>query len=370
MSSEQLIRGFLDAAGVEVNGPAPWDLQVHNDGFWDRAIRDRELGFGESYQDGWWDCERTDLMLERVLQLRPNDVIRPSKAQLANTVLSQLTNRQNYTKAKKNASAHYDAGNDLYERMLDSRMIYSCGYWNEAFDLEGAQIAKLDLICRKLRLEPGMRLLDIGCGWGGLAKFAAEKYGAEVVGISPAIEQVRLAKQRTEGLPVSIKQLDYRSVTGTFDRITSVGMLEHVGPKNFKSFFDKCDEVLAPDGQMLHHTIGSNETKNRTDPWFDKYIFPGGVTPSLGQLNEASQRYFSTEDVHNFGPDYDKTLLAWWENISARWHEIPEYDERFRRTWSHYLLVSAATFRVRQLHLWQIVYTRHSRVVPTHITVR
>ena len=254
--------------------------------------------------------------------------------------------------------------------MLDSQMVYSCGYWQDAHNLESAQVAKLDLICRKLRLEPGMRLLDVGCGWGGLARHAAEKYGAEVVGISPAIEQVRLARERTKGLPVTIKQLDYRSVVGTFDRITSVGMLEHVGPKNYKSFFETCNDLLAPDGQMLHHTIGSNETKNRSDPWFDKYIFPGGVTPSLGQLNEASQRFFTTEEVHNFGPYYDSTLMAWWENISARWSEIPNYDERFRRTWNHYLLASAAAFRIRQLQLWQIVYTRHMRVVPTYITVR
>ncbi len=370
VSAEALIRELLEAAGVELGGPELWDITVHDDRLWDRVIRDRELGFGESYQDGWWDCPRTDLFLERVLQLNPNEHISPSPTQIAQTLLSQITNRQNLKKAKENASAHYDVGNDLYERMLDSKMIYSCGYWCDSYDLEGAQTAKLDLICRKLRLEPGMRLLDIGCGWGGLAKFAAEKYGVDVVGISPAIEQVKVARERTAGLPVNIKQLDYRSVTGTFDRITSVGMLEHVGPKNYKSFFEACDSLLADDGQMLHHTIGSNETKNRTDPWFDKYIFPGGVTPSLGQLTEASQDVFSTEDVHNFGPDYDKTLMAWWENISERWHEIPNYDERFRRTWNHYLLTSAASFRVRNLQLWQIVYTRNRHVVPTYIAVR
>ncbi len=370
MSAEVLIRDLLEAAGIEVGGSELWDITIHDDRVWDRIVSDRELGFGESYQDGWWDCPRTDLFLERVLQLNPNEHISPSKTQIAQTILSQVTNRQNLKMAKKNASAHYDVGNDLYERMLDSKMIYSCGYWGDAYDLEGAQTAKLDLICRKLRLEPGMRMLDIGCGWGGLAKFAAEKYGVDVVGISPAIEQVKLARERTAGLSVEIKQLDYRSVTGTFDRITSVGMLEHVGPKNYKSFFESCDSLLADDGQMLHHTIGSNETKNRTDPWFDKYIFPGGVTPSLGQLSEAAQVKFSAEDVHNFGPDYDTTLMAWWENISGRWDEIPSYDERFRRTWDHYLLTSAASFRVRNLQLWQIVYTRNRRVVPTYVTVR
>lgn len=370
MASETIIRDLLDAAGVTVNGSQPWDITIHDDRIWDRIIRDRELGFGESYQDGWWDCPRTDMFLQRVLQLNPRDHITASRTQIAQTVLATLTNRQTLSRAKENASAHYDVGNDLYERMLDPKMIYSCGYWAEAYDLEGAQTAKLDLICRKLRLEPGMKMLDIGCGWGGLAKYAAEKYGVDVLGISPAIEQVRIARQRTEGLPVRIEQLDYRSVTGNFDRITSVGMLEHVGPRNYKSFFEACHRLLDIDGQMLHHTIGSNETKNRTDPWFDKYIFPGGVTPSLGQLSEASQGHFSTEDVHNFGPDYDRTLMAWWENIMPRWEEIPSYDERFRRTWSHYLLTSAAAFRVRNLQLWQIVYTRHGRTVPTFVTAR
>ena len=370
MESFELIQGLLHGAGIEIGDNELKDIEVHDDRLWDRIVGDRELGFGESYQEGWWDCPRTDLLLERVLQINPRDHIRASKTQLAQTLLGTITNRQNLKRAKDNASAHYDDGNDLYERMLDPRMIYSCGYWTDAYDLESAQAAKLDLICRKLRLEPGMKMLDIGCGWGGLAKFAAEKYGVDVVGISPAIEQVRLARERTQGLSVRIEQLDYRSVTGKFDRITSVGMLEHVGPRNYKSFFDSCDRLLTPDGQMLHHTIGSNETKNRTDPWFDKYIFPGGVTPSLGQLSEASQRYFSVEDVHNFGPDYDLTLMAWWENISARWEEIPTYDERFRRTWDHYLLTSAAAFRVRNLQLWQIVYTRHGQVTPKYYSVR
>ena len=368
--AESLIRGLLNEAGIEVGGSQEWDIQVHDERLWDRIIRDRELGFGESYQDGWWDCPRTDLFLERLLLVNPTDHITPSPTLIAQALLGKVTNRQTISKAKENASAHYDVGNDLYERMLDPRMIYSCGYWANSSNLEDAQVAKLDLIARKLRLEPGMRMLDIGCGWGGLAKYVAEEYGVEVVGISPAIEQVRLAKERTEGLPVTIKQLDYRSVTGTFDRITSVGMLEHVGPKNYADFFDACDGLLAPDGQMLHHTIGSNETKNRTDPWFDKYIFPGGVTPSIGQLSEASQKHFTAEDIHNFGPDYDKTLMAWWENISQHWDEIPSYDDRFRRTWNHYLLTSAASFRVRNLQLWQIVYTRHPQVLPAYIAVR
>ena len=192
-----------------------------------------------------------------------------------------------------------------------------------------------------------MRLLDIGCGWGGFAYFAATRYDVHVTGISPAIEQVELARTTTAGLRVKIEQADYRDVSGQFDRITSIGMMEHVGPRNLDTFFASCDRLLTHDGMMLHHTIGSNVSKRHTDPWFDKYIFPGGVLPSMAQIASAAEETWSIEDVHNFGPDYDRTLMAWHANISDRWDKIPHYDEQFRRTWEYYLLASAAGFRTR-----------------------
>lgn len=367
---EVLGRTLLDRAGIEVGGTAPWDIHVHDARFWERVVRDRELGLGEAYQDGWWDAGRVDEFLTRVQLADLRSAITPGPDLVMLAAKAALRNRQNRRRALANASAHYDIGNDLYQRMLDPRMIYSCGYWIDAPDLAAAQEAKLDLICRKLGLEPGMRLLDIGCGWGGLAAFAAERYGAAVTGISPATEQVRVARERTRDLSVTIEQLDYREVTGSFDRITSVGMMEHIGPKNLRTFFDVCRRVLAPDGVMLHHTIGSNESKLRSDPWFDKYIFPGGVVPSLEQIAGAALHDWAIEDVHNFGPDYDRTLLAWFDNIEARWDEIPHYDHRFRRTWRYYLLASAASFRVRNLQLWQIVFRRSNRVSEVYRTVR
>jgi cyclopropane-fatty-acyl-phospholipid synthase len=361
---------LLDRAGIEVGGSQPWDVHVHDDRLWDRVIRDRELGLGEAYMDGWWDSPEVDRFLVRILLADVRSELKVGPGMLKLYAMSHLTNRQDRKRAAVNASAHYDIGNDLYERMLDKRMIYSCGYWRNAVDLDAAQEAKLDLICTKLQLEPGMTLLDIGCGWGGLSAFAAERYQVEVTGISPAIEQVRLARARTEGLSVSIRQADYRDMTGTFDRIVSVGMFEHVGAKNYRTFFRTCDRLLADDGLMLHHTIGSNSSKKVFDPWFDRYIFPGGMLPSVAQMAKAAEPMFTFEDLHSFGPDYDTTLQHWYSNIEAAWPDLPHYDERFRRMWRYYLKASMAGFRVRNTQLWQMVFSRTMRTSDVYQAVR
>jgi cyclopropane-fatty-acyl-phospholipid synthase len=368
--SARVGRDLLARADVVVGGDRPHDIHIHDERFWDRVLSDRELGLGEAYQDGWWDANRLDefLTVAQTTDLRRHIATSPTLWLVA--MKARMANQQTKRRAGRNARAHYDIGNDLYARMLDKRMIYSCAYWREADDLDSAQEAKLDLICRKLELERGMRLLDIGCGWGGFAQFAAERYDVHVTGISPAGEQVRLARERTASLPVRIEQLDYRDVRGTFDRITSIGMMEHVGPKNLRRFFRACRELLAPDGMMLHHTIGSNDWKSSGDPWFSRHIFPGGVLPSLGQIARAAEADWSIEDVHNFGPDYDRTLLAWHANISPRWPEIPGYDERFRRTWDYYLLSSAAAFRSRSIQLFQVVFSRSRRRRGTYRSIR
>ena len=370
MGAEKAGRELLSRIGVEVGGDRPCDLTVHDQRLWDRVLRDREFGLAEAYQDGWWDANELDVFLSMAQQTDLRDMMKRSPKLIAMAARGALVNRQSMKRAKRNASAHYDIGNDLYERMLDKRMIYSCAYWRGIDDLDSAQEAKLDLICRKLGLEQGMTMLDIGCGWGGLAQFAAERYDVHVTGISPAAEQVKVAKERCEGLPVAIRQLDYRQLEGKFDRIVSVGMMEHVGPRNFQTFFDKCADLLDSDGMMLHHTIGSNVSKNSVDPWFDKYIFPGGVLPSLHQITGATESIWAVEDVHNFGPDYDRTLMEWKRNIDDRWGEIPSYDERFRRTWNYYLCGSAASFRVRVMQLWQVVFTRSKRESGVYRAVR
>jgi cyclopropane-fatty-acyl-phospholipid synthase len=368
--AKEVVLELLELAEVELGGPASSDLHVHDERFYERVLRDRELGLGETYQDGWWSAEQVDELLAKVLAADLRSHMRLTPNLLALALRSKLSNRQTIKRAADNASAHYDIGNDLYERMLDKRMIYSCGYWRGVDDLDSAQEAKLDLICQKLYLEPGMRLLDIGCGWGGFARYAAQHYGVRVTGISPAIEQVKVAAERCSGLDVEIRQQDFRNVTGRYDRIVSVGMLEHVGSKNFAEFFDVNRRLLVDDGMILHHTIGSNIAKDYNDPWFERYIFPSGVLPSIMHLGEASASYWALEDVHNFGPDYDRTLMAWFHNVEAAWKHLPEYDERFRRTWRYYLQAAAASFRTRHLQLWQLVFTKAGQYSGTYEAVR
>jgi len=356
MNSKQLSQQILEAAGIKINGKNPWDIQVHDQRLWNRVISQHELGLGEAYMDGWWDVKSIDQFLTKLLEINVLDKVPFSFSLVGHAIKSTVFNRQTKIKAEANAKYHYNIGNDLHTRMLDKEMAYSCGYWKDAKTLDQAQIAKFDLICRKLELKPGMRILDIGCGWGGLLRYAAKNYGAIGTGISPADNQIELARARNGKLKVEYFQMDYRELSGKFDRIVSVGMMEHVGPKNFKTFFDKCISLLEPEGTMLHHTIASNETKQVTDLFFDRYIFPGGVLPSLTQISKAVERKVIIEDVHNFGPDYDKTLMQWHANINKKWREIPNYDERFRRMWNYYLLSSAAGFRARHLQLIQVVF--------------
>jgi cyclopropane-fatty-acyl-phospholipid synthase len=267
---------------------------------------------------------------------------------------------QSKSRAKQVAYKHYDLDNDLFRVMLDKRMIYSCGYWRNASTLEEAQVAKLDLICKKLQLKPGLRLLDIGCGWGGLAKFAAEKYGVSVLGITISQQQAAYAREYCAHLPIEIRLQDYRDMHGTFDRIVSVGMFEHVGHTNYKSFMDIAHRHLNNDGLFLLHTIGANEYYPISNEWTTKYIFPNGSLPTIAQIASVSEKLFVMEDWHNFGADYDNTLMAWHANFIRHWENLKKtYDERFFRMWNYYLLSCAGCFRARSLELWQIVFSKN-----------
>jgi cyclopropane-fatty-acyl-phospholipid synthase len=218
------------------------------------------------------------------------------------------------------------------------------------------------MICRKLQLQPGMRMLEIGCGWGGLARYAAEKYGVQVTGITVSKEQKAYADRLCAGLPVQIRLEDYRDTQGTFDRVVSVGMFEHVGPKNYDAYFAAAQRMLEPEGLFLLHTIGLDRPSVRTDPWIDKYIFPGGKLPAASEVAREFEPLFVLEDWHNFGADYDRTLMQWHERFEAAWPALaPKYGERFRRMWRYYLLASAGLFRSRQGQLWQLVLSRRER---------
>jgi len=348
---------LLESANIQINGPHPWDIRIHNENFFEKVLTKGSLGLGESYMDGWWDCERLDEFFHRIL-LKKLDKTVISIIDSLKILKARLINMGRRSQAFEIGKRHYDIGNRLYRRMLDKLMIYSCGYWDNAVDLDQAQKHKLDLICRKLRLKPGMHLLDIGCGWGGTARYAAEKYDVKVDGITVSRQQASFAENLCQGLPVEIRLQDYRSLEKTYDRIVSVGMVEHVGVKNYAVFFKVAREHLAEDGLFLLHTIGSNESEVNVDAWIERYIFPNSMIPSGKQLLEASEKNFVMEDWHNFGADYDKTLMCWYQNFKSNWKELKEeYDERFYRMWEYYLLGCAGCFRARQLQLWQIVFS-------------
>lgn len=358
-TAKKRVRELLALADIEINGKDPWDIEVHDERVYKRLLRDGSLGLGESYMDGWWDSPSVDSVIERLLSAHIDQKISANWGFLFDVLKMRLFNLQSVRRAYQVGEKHYDLGNDLFRAMLDPRMIYTCGYWKDAQNLTEAQEHKLDLICKKIHLQPGQTVLDIGCGWGGFAKFAAEKYGAIVTGITISKEQVPLAEEFCKGLPVTILLQDYRSMTGQFDRVVSIGMFEHVGYKNYRTYMEVAARCLKDDGMFLLHTIGQN-IPLRSDPWIERYIFPNGILPSPSLITKASESLFVLEDWHNFGPDYDKTLMAWYENFTTHWPELSKnYDERFRRMWSYYLLSCAGAFRGRVLQLWQIVYSKN-----------
>ncbi|HQS03482.1 MAG: cyclopropane-fatty-acyl-phospholipid synthase [Halothiobacillus sp. 24-54-40] len=359
------ILGELAAeAGVRFNGDAPWDIQVHDERVYARILNQGSLGFGEAYMDGLWDCDQLDALFHRLLDAEIDEKIDQwTRLRLLGEILRHsLFNLQSSSRAFQVGEHHYDIGNDVFEAMLDPSMSYSCGYWKEATNLAQAQFDKLDLICRKLELQPGERLLEIGCGWGGLAHFAAKHYGVEVVGITVSKEQMQFAQTRCDGLPVTIKLMDYRDLSEQYDKVVSVGMFEHVGPKNYSAYFDVVQRTLKNDGLFLLHTIGGNITSPKTDSWIDKYIFPNGKIPSAKEITASVERRFVIEDWHNFGSDYDRTLMAWWGNFDRAWPNLAEkYGKRFYRMWKYYLLMCAGFFRSGQGQLWQIVLGNRQR---------
>lgn len=354
-TARRFVLDQLAKAGIQPDGPNPWDPHIHSEALWARLLRDGTLGLGESYMEGWWDAEALDDFLFRLICANVHDAFPKDFAVIWNVARGRLLNLQRL-RATEVGEKHYDIGNDLYAAMLDRRMIYSCGYWKQANDLDAAQEAKLDLICRKIGLAPGMRILDIGSGWGGFLQFAAERYGVSGVGVTVSKEQAALANDRTKGLPVETRLTDYQALEGQFDRIISIGMFEHVGYKNYRAYFEKAASMLAADGMMLLHTIGGHHSTTHGDPWSEKYIFPNSMLPSIAQIGKAIEGLFVMEDWHNFGADYDRTLMAWRDRFEAAWPMLSaSYDLRFYRMWRYYLSVFAALFRARNLSLWQIV---------------
>lgn len=362
-SSRAFVEELLKKADVTIGGNRPWDITVSDGRLFDAVLNYGTLGLGESYMDGWWDSKALDQFFCKVISAGLEKDVQRNWHTLFLLLKARFVNRQSRKRATVVAREHYDLSAELYMSFLDPYNQYTCGYFKNTDSLNVAQEQKLELICKKLQLKSGDRVLDIGCGWGGFAKYAAEHYGVRVTGITLSKEQLAYAKEFTKGLDVELRLQDYRDLTGTFDKILVCGMIEHVGHKNYREMMEIVNKNLTDDGLFLLHTIGYSRSVYATDPFIDKYIFPGGMPPSIAQIGRAIDKLFVTEDLYNFGSDYDKTLMAWFHNFDSAWPKLKnKYDQRFYRMWKYYLLSCAGAFRSRDIQLWQIVLSK--RGVP------
>jgi cyclopropane-fatty-acyl-phospholipid synthase len=364
---EKRITDLFAQAAVQIGGSRAADIRVLDERFYRRLTTDGAIGLGDAYVDGWWECDAIDQLFDHILRIDLFAKARvPDRHAIFELLRQRIVNLQSKARAGRNARVHYDLGNELFAAMLDRRMIYSCGYWKNATTLDDAQEAKLDLVCRKIGLRGGQRVLDIGCGWGGLAKFADERYGASVVGVTVSPRQVSRAREVCAGLPVEIRLQDYRDIDepSGFDRIVSIGMFEHVGPKNYRTFMQVVHRNLKDEGLfLLHHFAGRSSFPNAHDievMWINKHIFPGAVIPSMKQVGAAIDGLLAMEDLHNFGTHYDPTLMAWFANFDRNWPSLREkYGDRFYRMWKYYLLSCAGAFRSGKYQLWQMVLSKN-----------
>lgn len=357
MDQQSLFAPALERVGIIVNGPNPWDPQIHNPAFWNRLLSQGSLGLGEAYMDGWWDCADLAEFFNRLLSGRLQDHLKLTFNHVWQLVQARVLNMQNIARSKRVAAMHYNE-TDAYAASLDARMTGSCGYWPDGVEnVDQAQEAKLDMVCRKVQLQPGELVWDIGCGWGAFMGFAAEKYGARCVGVTVSPDQAAYGRERYKALPIEFQVKDYRQFDGKVDKIVSMGMFEHVGYKNYRTYFETARRALKDDnGLFMLHTIGQQQSETTIEPWLEKYIFPGGVIPSMKQIGEAIDGLWTVVDTHNIGPHYDKTLVAWNENFEAKWTRRNTADDvRFYRMWRYYLLCCAGGFRSKILQVWQFV---------------
>ncbi len=366
-SQRDRVARLLAHADVQVNGDRPWDIQVHDERFFSRVLTEGSLGLGEPYMDGWWDCEQLIELLHRLLSARLDQQVRSDWRLAAHLLMSRVFNLQSRRRSRQVAEEHYDLDAELYMSFLDPYNQYTCAYFRDAEDLNQAQENKLELICQKLKLTSGDEVLDIGCGWGGFAKFAAERYGCQVTGVTISTGQAQYAREFCRGLDVQILETDYRDLSkqvraGTFSKVLVCGMIEHVGYKNYRSLMKAVAHCLQDHGLFLLHTIGglTSSTTLGGSRWLTRYIFPNAMIPSLKQLSTAAEGVLIWEDLHNFGPrHYEKTLLAWWSNFEQSWNVLRvRYDQRFYRMWRFYLLSMAGSFRAGKQHLWQMVFSK------------
>jgi cyclopropane-fatty-acyl-phospholipid synthase len=358
---KQRIADLFRVADIEIGGSRPWDIRVHSNRFYRRVMAQGSLGLGEAYMDGDWACEALDQFFDRVIGARLSDKLGLTLPLALLVAVSRFQNRQTAKRAKQAADVHYDLPIDIFEATFDTRLTGSCGYWQTATNLDDAQTAKLDLICRKIGLGRGDTVLDIGCGWGSFLGYAALQYGADCRGVTVSPVQRDYAMKRYAGLSVTPLLMDYRHYTGPkADHLVSMGMFEHVGAKNYRTYFECARRYMKDDGLFLLHTIWENERYPTIDTWQNKYIFPNGDLPSVGEIATAAEGLFVVEDVHNFGVFYDRTLMAWNAKFQSNRTEMARrHGERFCKMWEYYLLQSAGAFRCRHISVGQFVLSPH-----------
>ena len=359
--AEATIRDLTSQIGIDIDGPKPTDLQVKDPRFFRRVLAEGSLGLGESYMDGWWDVEDLLAMNAIIANSDIRDRVKASLPMILHSLRARFTNIQTKRNAAVPAKDHYDLTIDAYRSMTDSWHALSCGYWKDADNLQDAQEAKLDLICRKIDLKPTDRVLDIGCGLGSFTRWAAEKVGCEVVAINVSSGHVDFVREKTQGLPVTVHHCDYRETDvflsdGPFDKVVSVEMFEHVGYRNHKTYMQVVYDALKDGGLFCCQTAGNDDNVFQNDPWFQKYIFPNAVVPSVEQIGRAIAGKLVLEDWHNFGPDYVDTCYAWFEQFDRNWEGSK--DDRFYRMWKYWVLAVGGAFQVRRRQLWQIVVSK------------
>jgi len=363
----QFLAELLKEADIHINGDRAGDISIYNNQLPERIFREGSLGIGESYMDKWWDSTKLDITLTKAHRADLDKKILKHWRiwpVLFSTMIENIITNPQKKKAFEIGKKHYDVGNELYSRMLDKRMVYSCGYWKSARTLDKAQEAKLELCCKKLGLKKGDKVLDIGCGWGSFLFYAEKRYKIKGVGLTVSKEQ----KKHCDSIDrknITVLLTDYRTMHEKFDHIISIGMFEHVGWKNYPSYMSVVDRCLKPGGKFLLHTIGQDKASISVNPWIHKYIFPHGHLPALRQIKNAAQGKLHIWDVHEIGKDYDPTLMSWFANFDKHWKEIrkkhPKYDEKFYRMWKFYLLSCAAGFRTEKLRVWQILLSKENK---------
>lgn len=383
--SKAIILKLFDVVGIDYDGHAP-DIYVKDETFYDDLLHYKTLGFGEAYMYAKFttpDLEQLLLKLQKLNKLSLCallalldfwDYIYFLKYiffKLYTFLIISCTNPQSIIASKKVGKEHYDLSNLFFAKMLDEKMLYSCGYWDDVKTLEGAQIAKTELVIQKLKIKPGDTILEIGSGWGYISYAIASKYPhCKVFGISISKEQITYCREKYNLPNLNYGFCDYRELQkNSYDKIYSVGMFEHVGYKNYNTFFDITYSLLKDNGVMLLHTITKHKQSRNSDPFFDKYIFAGGYLPSMAQvLKVAENTNYNIADLQEFGLYYALTLQAWLQNFKINFNELKSndptfYTPKFERMWELYLVMSKVGFMSGHLHLSQFVFTRNYKSV-------